>query len=443
MALFFLIFLFECVICSVALNPTMHTDTTLTSLLLLFVNSGFVISLLSKSVAKKDEKQIVNMLIFSFALHICCMLWDVYCKDIFLLPNAEGDAIGYESVANSFAFGRRKDLVDLRDYSFWAGQIYKCIGRDPVTVQFLNIVFAMYSIVLIHKSAIILNISFQYRRLMVMLLCFLPNSIVITSIFLRESLIAFCVCMSIYCFTVWWKYNRMYMFVFSILFSFLGGCFHVGGLACAVGYLAMCIFISGPHRKLAISGKSILKYAALLFIALFILSANKETFFSKIDGDVTAENIVSKAGATDRVSDAEYSVGIEGLSPIPDLVINSPIRMFCFLAAPMPWMWRGIKDILAFFGSALFYLLALKEVLKSFKKISSSTNESEWLRNYLIVSLSVITIAMLMFGWGVSNVGTALRHREKFTCLFALVYAIAKQRQFDAWQNRHQVQKNA
>ena len=32
-----------------------------------------------------------------------------------------------------------------------------------------------------------------------------------------------------------------------------------------------------------------------------------------------------------------------------------------------------------------------------------------------------------MFGWGVSNAGSVLRHREKFTYLFAVTFAVSNE----------------
>ena len=434
MLAFVFIFVLECLLCKVTLNPATDLNETLPSLILLTINSGIVLCFLGKAFPGDKERQLNQMLMLSFALRICCMLWDVFGKDIFILPNAEGDAIGYEKIAYSFAFGARKNTVALADYSYWAGQIYKSIGRQPITVQFINVFLAMYSIVLLHKSAVLLNISFQCRKTMVMLLCFLPNFIIITSVFLQESLIAFFICESIYWFTLWWKKNRSSMLILSLLFSLAAGCFHVGGLACCLGYLLMCLFFGGSQRKLTFCLGSLGGYIALLFIVMVIISSHRELFLAKIGGAVSVENVLSQAGATDRASDAEYSVGISGLHPVADIIVNSPIRMFCFLAAPMPWMWRSPKDILAFFGSTLFYLITILEVLKTLRKSVSKQQENDEMRNYLITSLAVLLIAMLMFGWGVSNAGTALRHREKYTCLFVLVYAIAKQQQLDAAQ---------
>ena len=210
-----------------------------------------------------------------------------------------------------------------------------------------------------------------------------------------------------------------------MIFSAIGGCFHVGGLACAMGYMIMMMLVNNPQRKVQLASSSIIMSAALLVVGMLVLSANKDMFFSKIGGDVTAANIVAQAGGTDRASDAEYSVGIPGLNPVADLIVNSPIRVIYFIGAPLPWMFRGISDILAFFGSAIFYIMAVVKVFKVFKEASNHPHFAFVHRSYLIVMLTVLLIAMLMFGWGVSNVGTALRHREKFTCLFGLVYAIA------------------
>ena len=424
MGFFPIILLFEFLFLGIIVQVDIGTDMTICSLGLLMLNSGILSSLLLKAIP--GEKELCNYLVLSLFLHICLIIFDVFGREFFVLPNAEGDAVAYAQIAISYAFGMRKSLIELRDYSFWCGQIYKLIGVQPVTIQFINAYLALYAVVFIHRVTVMLNISFEYRRKMILFMCFLPNLLVITSVFLRESLIAFCITASIYFYTKWWFDYKNMNLMFAMVLSFIGAVFHVGGLACAIGYVITMFCVNNRQRKIQISSKSIMSMMILLFITLLCASYFSNVLFSKIGGELSVENIVESAGKTDRTSDAEYKIGIQGLSPILDLLVNSPVRMFYFVAAPPPWMWRGLKDIVAFCGSTIFYLYVLVQFWHFICEYRNKFSESFFISYILVVGV-ILFVATLMFGWGVSNTGTALRHREKFTFVFSLLYALLAQ----------------
>ena len=100
---------------------------------------------------------------------------------------------------------------------------------------------------------------------------------------------------------------------------------------------------------------------------------------------------------------------------IIDLVINTPIRIIYYLFSPMPWNWRGIKDIIAFFFSSLYYFFGIILAAKSIKKYNFSN------KNLVIALLLVMTFSYIIFSWGVKNAGTAMRHRDKFVSVYVLM----------------------
>ena len=114
------------------------------------------------------------------------------------------------------------------------------------------------------------------------------------------------------------------------------------------------------------------------------------------------------------------------MPPAVDIIVNSPVRVISFIFAPLPWMWRGVSDIVAFFGSALFYIYVFVLVIKALKA-GKGKNKPDNIWGFFIVLVITWLIASLMFGWGVSNTGTALRHREKFTYICVVLFAVAKE----------------
>src|SRR5699024_4234411 len=88
----------------------------------------------------------------------------------------------------------------------------------------------------------------------------------------------------------------------------------------------------------------------------------------------------------------------------------------------LPWDWRSFSDIFAFMFSRLFYIITI------FFGIRSLNIKNTDYKNLNIALLIMAVVNMIFFSWGVSNSGTALRHREKYIAIYMLLLAISKNR---------------
>jgi hypothetical protein len=143
-----------------------------------------------------------------------------------------------------------------------------------------------------------------------------------------------------------------------------------------------------------------------------------ETLFAKFNRVENVDDVFDVADSYS-VGDSAYNIQIKTGNTFVDLVINTPIRMFLFIASPLPWQWRGLNDLIAFVFSALFYIYCYATARKALKQNLEDKT--------LIIGLLTICIAsMLIFSWGVSNAGTALRHRDKFITDYLLLLIVSK-----------------
>lgn len=421
------VMLVEAFLCNILLQPTANTNAGTIELLLLFVNVIVLAVSVFRSVGDKDEDQTIKyMIIVSLLLRLAILLWDVYGRDVFVLPNSEGDAVGYKTIAESYAFHGRSGQYDFDEYSFYIGQLYKFIGLQPITAQYLNVFFAIYSIVLLYKILCMFDVSVKNKKTAVALACFLPNSMMILSFFLQESVIAFCIILTLYLYTKWWFTGNYFYFFLSFIPSVFGAMLHSGAIVPIVAIVATFAFVGNREHKLKVTALATFGALLISVIVLLYISSNSGMLFSKIGGSLSADNVVQNIEKTDRISDADYFIGIKGLPSVVDLIVNSPIRMLYFLASPVPWMWRGLNDIVAFFGSSLFYIIAFWNAVKLIRHRNGIDRENGmWA--YFFVLFIMILFATFMFGWGVSNSGTALRHREKFTYIYIILYCLTKE----------------
>lgn len=423
-----LILAFEGICCRLFLSPNANTNTDFLVLFLLAINIfvvSFGISYSLNKTAKPDVKKIKPIIIGSFFLRIAVLLWDVYARKIYILPNSEGDAEWYHIIGEKYAFGSMANEVNLNSYSYYVGLLYKFIGSQKLTAQFLNVFLAICSIIIIYKILCILNIDSDIRVRTMLVAAFLPNLIMITTFMLQESVIAFLTISSFYYFIRWWNGRNYVNILFALILSAAASVLHMGGLIVGLGSL-VSMFLVDKERKLSITPLRIGMMIVAGFIGVYLLTTQGDLFLAKLGGDISAESIVENAGLKES-GGGVYEIGISGLPPALDLVVNTPIRMVYFIFSPLPWTWRGINDIIAFIGSTLFYIFAVYFVIKAIRKRPAKSLDDYKLLSVLVSLVIILIMAMVMFGWGTSNSGTALRHREKFTYLFVVLFAVSQE----------------
>lgn len=443
MVLTALFLLLEGILCKFIIRPDGSEDLVTLSLFLLVINAvvtfvGINNSINSKKIATSSEESkffkklneeegyVKTIIFLSLICRLMILMWDFFARDIFILPNSEGDAEWYHTIGVSHAFGTRANVVDFQKYVYYVGRFYRIFGVQKITAQFLNIYLAICSVVMIYKIIRRFDISSQVRKLTITIVCFLPNLMMITTFMLQESIIAFCIVSSLYFFVKWWFGEGNYNIVLAVLMSLAGSLLHMGALTIGLGITIMLVLVGNEERKVKMTPARIFAMVFAGVAALVLLVTFGDVFMGKTGGELSTETILSESNK--RVEgEAVYSIGITGLPPAVDLVVNTPIRMFYFIFSPLPWMWRGLGDILGFFGSTIFYFWVAYCVIKAIKTKPLKHDDTAVIGSLLITLLVILLIAAIMFGWGVSNAGSVLRHREKFTYLFVVTFAVSNE----------------
>ena len=116
---------------------------------------------------------------------------------------------------------------------------------------------------------------------------------------------------------------------------------------------------------------------------------------------------------------AAYLEDLHAGSPV-DLLWQTPIRMVYFLFAPFPWMISTGSDAFGLIDSAIFALLTI-HALRHRRALAGNPR--------IVLVLGVFGAMAMVFAIGVSNYGTALRHRNKMLpLLIASVISIPVER---------------
>lgn len=389
-----------------------YTNFDLISTIIIGINSIIYLFIISKYAKGKNEYII---LLLAYFIRILCLYWDIFGRDIFVLPNSGADSEMYNFNAIQFSQGYGAGRGGL--YSMLVGFIYELFGEQRILAQYFNLLLSIFTVLLLKHTTEILNLGKKFRLLVLFIAAFLPNFIVISSILLRESVLIFLITLSLYAFIRWWTNNNIFMFIISLVIPAIAGLFHSGAVIPALAYVLCYTFYNSKKKKYAIELKSLVAGIGFIIIFFIITSFFGDVLFSKFQGIDSISDATEKAKAYTS-GDTAYLETVDA-SSLPSMILLTPVRMFYFIASPLPWDWRGLNDIFAFIFSSLIYLFSFLYVYKALR-ISTGTQRN------IIISLLIMAISSaLFFAWGVSNAGSALRHREKFLAIYIIMLAIS------------------
>lgn len=350
--------------------------------------------------------------ILGYYFRVFLLFFDLYGKTIYRLPNSGADTeLYFHSAINFSQYGAagRGGI-----FSQVTGTIMKLSGTDRLFPQFSVVLFAMIAIrYMIFTLDLFDDLDEQAKKRAVYLVCLLPNFAILSSIFLRESSVTMFLSISLYCFFRWVKEKKSMFFILAFVSCMIGAVYHSGSVGVAIGYIGVLMLYDPKREKLKLSFKRIIPAMLLLAGMAVLYTSYGGLFFSKMDN---LEEISDIANISD-LGGSSYARYVGNSNSIASLIIFTIPRIVFFLLSPLPFQWRGLSDIIAFLFSSLFFAIVTFRAVKTLIGRGARHND--------IVMLVIITaVIVLVFAWGVSNTGTAVRHRDKLITLFGVLYAL-------------------
>lgn len=354
-----------------------------------------------------------GLVCFGVILRIGLLLCDLY--HLSPIPNLGADSEVFHSIAynNAVNGGDGK----LTNYTDFLTLVYSLTGHSRMIGQLINVLFGLGVIIYGQKCLLLFDVDRKYLHIGTLILCLSPNLIIFSGGLLREAWCEFFITASIYQFLKWFKYGNITNFILSCVMVMAASYMHSGSIGVIAGYMIVYVLYNRNKNRFKFTFRSIFASLLVLAIGVFYLQ-NMETFGNKMQG-MDGEN-------TDDVLISHYNNALGGGSDyLTNLTVNSmggallfsPLKMVYFTFSPMPWDWRGFPDLLAFFIDSIIYLMLCWGIIKN------ANNEYIKLRTGLIISLLSV---VFIFGIGVTNAGTAMRHRAKLLPLFVVAYCISK-----------------
>ena len=356
-------------------------------------------------------KPVATPLILGYCMRIFLVIFDIYGRNIYSLPNSGADSEGFYRSALAYAGGYSVDGA----FPQVTGKVISWIGVSRLYIQFLLMLLSIAALHLLAAMLREINVDTVRRRRVMYIVCLMPNFAILSSIFLRESIVAFFAALSLWAFIKWWVNGRERWFLFAFAAVFFASRFHSGTVAMAIGYIAIRFLYDKRRKVFHTSWKNILPTIVFVTVFVYLYTNHKDVLFGKMANIETIDDIASGHG----MGGSTYAAYVGNSSTPLNMLIYTLPRIVFFLFSPFPWHWRGLSDIIAFCFNSVFYLWTVYSAYK-YLRSKETGNRS------LLIALVIITlVTVFVFAWGTSNTGTAVRHRDKMVILYGAIWAIS------------------
>lgn len=393
------------------LNPAIPSSGVLGDLTVL---AHVGVALLVISIAYPPR--IATLLAISLAARTALVFWDLYFSHVARIIHSGADSEGFYSTALRVS----QDLNLLSEdvygeiFTKMFGLLFHVIGPSRIFAQYTNALLGLTLALLVYSILRELKMRERATFWVMALAALLPNSLMLSAVFLRESVMAALIAASLLYFVRWFNRGVPLRIVLALLLVIVASAFHAGVIAVGVGYMFIALFYRRKKQRFRFGAQS-LPYL-LLFAAILAVTVVQypDVFLGKFEQFESETEVVRAANYRRGGSTYLTDLVVEDYG---DLIGYGPLRALYFITSPMPWDFRGLFDVLTFIFDSLFYLGVPVLAVRNLRNIHDR-------KSLLLALMVIIVLAALVFGAGVSNAGTALRHRYKLISIFLILAAV-------------------
>lgn len=375
---------------------------TILSVVLTFI---YIISL------KRLDKRTKLLLILGFVLRIVAVIIDVF---VTRLPDAGTDDDGFYNASlnlyNENYFGFSQDIYG-GVFSKLLSLLYFFIGSSRLSAQYFNVLLSLIALIIIIRSLQNYRISKKNITVVALLMCLMPNAILVNSILRRETVIELCLALSIYWLSNWSHDNSIKNALLSIIMIMIASLFHTAFIFGALILIVYYTLYDRKRQRVYFSIKKTSKFIIILICAILAGISFLSLFNNKLTAVSDMDDIYSVASRS-----KGNSVYLENykINNFGQLILFTPLKLFYFLFSPVPWRFRGIMDVVSFIFDVMIYIILIFKVFQ-YKKDS-----------YSKLYLCMFILLSIVFAIGTFNSGTAIRHRFSLIPFLLISYSIAK-----------------
>ncbi len=339
------------------------------------------------------------------------------------LPDSTADASSIENHARIIAENGFFNLLDYYpgpSFAFirWLIAIpYSLFGPSELMAKSMSLFFGMGSVFLGWKLACKLWDS-QVATKVGWVIALFPSLILYSSLTMRSVYICFFLLVAIYG-VVNWAQTKKFSSICLALIGFISATFfHGASIIGAFTFIAILTLISFKDffellKRFHLSSKNLFLISLFVGVILFYFSNEINVPYLNDFKFISDPDVLLRRTRVSVMGEAAYPDWTIAKYPI-ELIYKIPIRSIYFMFAPFPWDVKQVEHIVGMFDGFLFmYLVFL--ILSNIKFI--------WENFTLRIIFLILISYLIVFGTGVGNFGTGIRHRSKFAIIFILLAA--------------------
>jgi hypothetical protein len=283
-----------------------------------------------------------------------------------------------------------------------------------ISINIYNALFNILTIYYLYKISVHLNISDQFSRYILPILCFWPSSIYFSSIFVyRDFLLGLLVTLGIYNLIVYLSNYKKRNIIFFIVFISLGGLMRPQWLGITI--ISILIWVT---FVLKIKGNVFLKKflvftltVLILFVVLNLVPAFKQLDFSP-SGLQKIQNDIGK-GAGTAIANVTFNSWF-------DVVRYLPKGFITVIFMPLPGLYP-IANVFQMVGALenLFVLILFYKSVQGFY-LKKNKNNRDY---FIIIWVTLIIVYSSIF---LPDLGSATRQKIIFLPFLLLFFSIRK-----------------
>lgn len=341
------------------------------------------------------------------------------CTDVIPLMSAHSDADMFDDIARSNQGQPFGSWEFATNYTIFLTILYSITDCSRWFAQFLNMLMSMFSLIYLRKILFLLDMSMNIRKIVLIVVTFLPFLNNYALILGRESWEFMFVTISLYHFVCWYlrvgsPNLRIFLCVMNLLMAIL---MHAGIIGIFIGYFIAFLGYDFRTNKLRLTKAS---YTGLFFLLMLagVVLMYSDVFLAKLMAGGNMEYINYKS--TSEKAESAYLTWLE-YSSFGMVLLFSPLKMFYFMFSPIFFNWRGINDALAFLFDSTVYIVAVWLI---FTRCVENVRY-RMLKKLLVISFFITTF---IFSFGTNSAGDAIRHREKCLCIMLIAAALSTQK---------------
>ncbi len=329
-------------------------------------------------------------------------------------PQLSDDASGFWRVANQYYEGNFSRVYTKLPYIL--NSEFQVFGANYFCCILVNIALSMITIIITANLLKKFSLSLKTNVVLLCLISLFPYSFILSTSLWREPIYLLCLAAS---FTVFCNYiftKKRNSFYISIILLMPVLFMHIGYFPIVIVYFYISFKIQKVKTKKEFI--KILMQIIVLFLSCMIITGFDSVKYIVGSGSGGIEGALEKLtddGAGASQAGSAYLTNIR-VNTLGQVIMYAPLQWFYYSFSPLMTNWRGVSDIVTFFGDSLIHMyFYISSILICRRyKVYLGYKHTTLEKKYRIIVTGILSVFLcgIIFGQGTSTAGTAIRHRD-------------------------------